>query len=175
MAARTIVVKSTSQPIQKAKRRTAPIILASFGLVAIIAVGGSTFAANIALNAGSDVEFGQGRQRAVTCDQDITVTPVAVYDASSDTWGLQVNLSGIDSSNCFGVAVTASTWTTSGLVNDTWTFTLNSGDSDWGSGWMTTPGNTAWRYTYEGGTYSAELVSTLDAADLKTITVETRS
>ena len=163
MAQHTIIVESASQPAAQRKRRKAPLILAGIGLIALVPVIGSTFAANIALNGGSDIEFGQGSQQTVTCDTSITVTPDATYSAASDTWALSVSVGGIDTTSCDGKTFTVSTWGTDNAVKDTWTFTTT-GESD-----TFTNGS----FTTEGSNYVATLSnSTLNAADLKTITVE---
>jgi hypothetical protein len=56
-------------------------------LVAVLGIG-STFAANISINAGTNTEFGQGVERTVYCGgtQTITVAPITTYrNSSSDT------------------------------------------------------------------------------------------
>ena len=45
------------------------------GLVTGALVFGSTLAANISLNSGAPVEFGQGVVQATSCDHEVTVTP----------------------------------------------------------------------------------------------------
>lgn len=163
MAQHTIIVESASQPASKQKRRKAPLILAGIGLIALVPVVGSTFAANIGLNDGAQIEFGQGSQQTVTCDNSITVTPDATYDAASDTWSLTVGLDSIDSTQCAGKTFTVSTWDSLNNLADTWTFTLT-GESDTFTGGS---------YNTGANGYNATLASTLNAADLKTVTVET--
>ncbi len=162
MAQHTIIVESASQPAAKRKSRKAPIILAGIGLIALVPVVGSTFAANIGLNGGNDIEFGQGSQQTVTCDNDITVTPDATYDAAGDSWSLTVGLDNIDATACAGKTFTVSTWSTSNAVADTWTFTLTGENGTFTGG----------TYNTGAGGYNASLTSTLNAADLKTVTVE---
>ena len=60
------------------------MILGIGALTGVIALG-STLAANINLNAGSTVEFGQGITQATACDNDITVTPLASFINTIDT------------------------------------------------------------------------------------------
>ena len=54
---------------------------AVLGIMTVAALGalGSTFAANISLNSGASVEFGQGVAVTAACDSEITVTPVAAF------------------------------------------------------------------------------------------------
>ena len=53
-------------------------------LVAVLGIG-STFAANISINAGTNTEFGQGVERTVYCggSNTITVAPITTYRNSS--------------------------------------------------------------------------------------------
>ena len=69
---------------RKAKKRNNLRSLAGLASVAAIAVLGSTLAANISLNSGSSIEFGQGVSVTAACDSDgITVTPTARFVNSS--------------------------------------------------------------------------------------------
>jgi len=164
-----------AQPATAERRRRDRffMILAGFVGLATLSVVGTTFAANIGLNGGNDIEFGQGSQQTVTCDNAITVSPHAGFDAAAGQWGLLINLSDIDASACFGKTFVVTSWTAAGVSNDVWTFTLDNGDSAWGDGWMVTPGNSAWYYSSNGSSYTVSVVSTLDPQDLGTITVET--
>jgi hypothetical protein len=50
------------------------------GAVSLVGIG-STFAANISLNQGANVEFGQGVAQTAACDADgFSITPVTSYD-----------------------------------------------------------------------------------------------
>ena len=53
-------------------------LLSFFGIAALLVVG-STFAANINLNSGQGVEFGQGISIATSCDSQITLTPISSF------------------------------------------------------------------------------------------------
>jgi hypothetical protein len=74
--------------------------LAGLATVAAIAVLGSTLAANLSLNSGGAIEFGQGVSVTSACDGDgITVTPSVrfVNAANAGTFYLStIALSGID-------------------------------------------------------------------------------
>ena len=56
-------------------------------IMTVVAVGalGSTFAANISLNGGAAVEFGQGVAVTAACDSAITVTPGATFTNTAET------------------------------------------------------------------------------------------
>jgi hypothetical protein len=47
--------------------------------IAAVALLGSTLAANISLNSGAGVEFGQGVALTTACDSEITSTPTATF------------------------------------------------------------------------------------------------
>jgi hypothetical protein len=83
--------------------------LAGLATVAAIAVLGSTLAANISLNSGSAIEFGQGVSVTSACDSDgITVTPSVrfINAANAGTFYLStIALTGVDlasTSTCVG-------------------------------------------------------------------------
>jgi hypothetical protein len=87
--------------------------LAGLATVAAIAVLGSTLAANISLNSGSAIEFGQGVSVTAACDSDgITVTPAVrfVNAANAGTFYLStITLSNVDltsTSTCVGKTFT---------------------------------------------------------------------
>ena len=77
--------------------------LAGLATVAAIAVLGSTLAANLSLNSGGAIEFGQGVSVTSACDGDgITVTPSVrfVNAAGAGTFYLStIALSGVDLSS----------------------------------------------------------------------------
>lgn len=74
--------------------------LAGLATVAVIAVLGSTLAANISLGSGSSLEFGQGVQVTSACDSSITLTPkVAFMNGTTPTFMLStIAFSGVDAS-----------------------------------------------------------------------------
>lgn len=80
-----------------------------FGVIALVALAGlgSTLAANINLNSGSPVEFGQGIAQTTACDSSVAITPLATFINASGggDFALQsITVSGIDSSEgaCLG-------------------------------------------------------------------------
>lgn len=109
MAQHTIIVESASQPAAQRKRRKAPMILAGIGLIALVPVVGSTFAANISINSDAPIEFGQGNQSVTACDNTVTVTPEATYAPGAGTWSLAIDLADIDAA-CNGKVFTVTAW-----------------------------------------------------------------
>ena len=53
----------------------------------LVAAVGSTFAANISINAGSAIEYGQGLTQATACDDSIKITPTNHYVNASGSSG----------------------------------------------------------------------------------------
>ncbi len=87
--------------------------LAGLATVAAIAVLGSTLAANLSLNSGGAIEFGQGVSVTSACDSDgITVTPSVqfVNAASAGTFYLSTialtNIDLTDTTKCVGKTFT---------------------------------------------------------------------
>jgi len=88
----------------KRKRNNKFVIVATLAALGFL---GSTFAASITLNGGSNVEYGQGVSTAVGCDTDIIVTPgntfngtvfnletITVLDSTTVTTSATVGLGG---------------------------------------------------------------------------------
>ena len=78
-----------------------------FIIALILSIIGYTLAANISLNSGQNVEFGQGVTQTSACDDEITVTPQAEFINTSGDNEFKfssVQISGIDSTsdNCDG-------------------------------------------------------------------------
>jgi len=64
----------TSGPASRGSKKSLKIVVGMGALAAVLALG-STFASNIDLNGGNNVEFGQGVAAATACDDAITITP----------------------------------------------------------------------------------------------------
>jgi hypothetical protein len=91
----------------------------------IVALGfmGSTFAASVTLNGGSNVEYGQGVSSAVACASDLIVTPansfngtfnletITVVDSSSVTTAANAGLG-----NCIGDKILVKAYNNSNVV-----------------------------------------------------------
>ena len=84
-----------SQPATKKKNNK--LLKALLGISALVAVPviGTTLAASITIGSGP-IQFGQGVQQAVTCDDAVTVTPTAGF----------TNVSGAGSFSLLSIAVT---------------------------------------------------------------------
>lgn len=93
--------ENSSRPVRK-KSSSSKAMLGLAGIAAV-ALLGSTLAANISLNSGNAVEFGQGVAQTTSCDSDgITVTPTASFVNAANGGGFNfstVAFSGI-SYNC---------------------------------------------------------------------------
>ena len=62
-------------------------IAVALGAVALVGVLSSTLAANITINSGANVEFGQGLSGAAACDASLTLTPVSGFTNGSGSSG----------------------------------------------------------------------------------------
>lgn len=69
--------ENSARPVRK-KSSSSKVMLGLAGIAAV-ALLGSTLAANISLNGGSGVEFGQGVALTTACDDAITSTPTATF------------------------------------------------------------------------------------------------
>ena len=69
--------ENSSRPVRK-KSSSSKVMLGLAGIAAV-ALLGSTLAANISLNSGTGVEFGQGVALTTACDSEITSTPTATF------------------------------------------------------------------------------------------------
>ena len=104
------------------------IILGIGALAGVIALG-STLAANIALNTGAPIEFGQGVAQTTSCDGDVTLTPYSTFvnsDAAGEFAFTGLTLSGLDttdqagpSEGCAGKTFTIKIYDDNGVENTT--------------------------------------------------------
>ena len=96
------ILKFEDGPTKKTVKKSSTKGLLAVAAFAAVAVLGSTLAANISLNSGSALEFGQGVAQTTACDSDgITVTPRAVFSNTSGAGSFNfatVSLSGISTS-----------------------------------------------------------------------------
>ena len=154
--------------------------LFSFVGIAALLVIGSTFAANINLNSGQNVEFGQGVSIATSCDSQVTLTPYSSFVNASGAGAFYFSsftLSNIDVSACNGAiftikaygpssSVPLALWSTntSAIVIDSSTvFTAASGQS----GFTVTDTSTT-------GSFTAAFISPAAlASSVSKVTVET--
>ena len=98
--------ENSSRPVRK-KSSSSKAMLGLAGIAAV-ALLGSTLAANISLNSGAGVEFGQGVALTTACDSEITSTPTATF--ANATGAGQFNFSTVAFSNvssaCLGKTFT---------------------------------------------------------------------
>jgi hypothetical protein len=98
--------ENSARPVRK-KSSSSKVMLGLAGIAAV-ALLGSTLAANISLNGGSGVEFGQGVALTTACDSTITSTPTATFVNAANGGGFNfttVAFSGI-ASDCWGKTFT---------------------------------------------------------------------
>lgn len=136
-------------------------VLLGIGAVAAVTGLGSTLAANISLNGGADVEFGQGVVTTAACDNEITVTPVSAFDNSVDpaVFNLaSIGLSGIDNDagDCDGKTLTIKGYE----------------DTDPTALFTTTYVVTSDTATIDMTTSNPDILATVLASDLYKITIE---
>ena len=77
-------------------------LILGVGVLAAVIGLGSTLAANIALNTGAPIEFGQGVAQTTSCDNDVTLTPYSTFINSEGAGNFalsSINVSGINSSS----------------------------------------------------------------------------
>jgi len=80
---------------------------------AAIAVVGSTLAANISINTGGSLEFGQGLTQTTACSgsQTIMMVPVSTFVNTANTFYLSgINFSGAGLTACGGHTFTVQAW-----------------------------------------------------------------
>ena len=84
-------------PAKKKNNRNLKIFLGIGALIAVPAIG-TTLAAQITVNTGTAIQFGQGISQATACDSDITVTPSVRFTNAANSGSFYlgtVQLSGI--------------------------------------------------------------------------------
>ena len=98
--------ENSSRPVRK-KSSSSKAILGLAGIAAV-ALLGSTLAANISLNSGAGVEFGQGVALTTACDDSITSTPSATFVNAAGGGGFNFSTVAFSdvSSACWGKTFT---------------------------------------------------------------------
>ena len=98
--------ENSSRPVRK-KSSSSKAILGLAGIAAV-ALLGSTLAANISLNSGAGVEFGQGVALTTACDSEITSTPSATFVNAANGGGFNFSTVAFSnvSSACWGKTFT---------------------------------------------------------------------
>ncbi|CAB4340917.1 MAG: hypothetical protein F2690_04780 [Actinobacteria bacterium] len=90
-------------PKRSDSRKPFKLVVGIGALVGVIALG-STFAANIAINTGAPIEFGQGVAQTTACDNEIIMTPESSFvngTGSGDYLFTSITVSDI-SDSCYG-------------------------------------------------------------------------
>jgi hypothetical protein len=94
-------------------------------LLATLGLGGGVLAANINVNSGNAIEFGQGTVATIACDTDVTLVPTSTYVSGSSTFILSsVEIRNIDqrqgtnagNDGCNGKTLTVKVLNSSGTV-----------------------------------------------------------
>jgi hypothetical protein len=171
---------------KKKKNKTLKVMLGIAALIAIPVVG-TTLAASISINSDDPIQFGQGVQRAVVCDNEVTLTANAVYANAENAAGTytlgSVVLSDIDfdcGSKQFEVSVYDNTANSSALAtciiesyaaaDGTTCDTGSTADLTWSSNFDSQDeAGIAFTLTIEFGA----LTSKIPSADVYNITVQT--
>ena len=100
-----------------------PVLI--IALLSTLGLGGGVLAANIAVNGGSAIEFGQGTVATVACDTAVTLSPTSTYvNGSSAFFVTSVEIRDIDkrqgtsagNDGCNGKTLTVKVLDSSGTV-----------------------------------------------------------
>jgi hypothetical protein len=172
---------------KKKQNKTLKVMLGIAALVAVPVVG-TTLAASIAVNAGGNVDFGQGAATAAACDSALTISATSAY-ASSTFQVKTISVSGIDlkttggsdnsGGSCLGktLIVSADVSGTEGAISGTDTqisFTLPSSTGN--AATMVAPASGVTAVLYKGATGTTTYASgggDLDEAGRVLITIAT--
>jgi hypothetical protein len=176
------VLRFDDPPKGSRKKKSSSKFLLPISLLIAVGLFGSTFAANISINSGSSLEFGQGVLNTAACDDSITVAPASSYSNSSGYFKFaSVTVSDVAQA-CDGKTLTVRAYPSSGET------ALNFGSSSagysfstlsisWSSVSITTPdGWTAERLS-SSGTVPASFkftvgTTSLDAGSVARMTIE---
>jgi len=105
--------KNAPRRSQASQKNKTIRLAVAIGAVALVGVLSSTLAANISINSGSNVEFGQGVSGAAACDANLTITPGSSFQNTGGSTGtfnlgsITVNDSATTSSSTSGLAACA--------------------------------------------------------------------
>lgn len=97
---------ATQDPEPRGGKKSLKVVIAIGAIAGVLAIR-STLAADISLNLGAPIEFGQGVAQTTACDDDITVTPFSTFVNATGAGShkfTSLKISGIDSTsdNCSG-------------------------------------------------------------------------
>ena len=96
-------------PVQKQKKAISKKMKIALGaaVLLLIPILGTTFAASIAVNGGSSVQFGQGVASVDACDSAVTIGPAGDYNYGANAFHLEtVTITNLDTIACAGKTIT---------------------------------------------------------------------
>jgi hypothetical protein len=120
------ILKFENSPRPARKKSSSSKIVLGFASIAAVAMLGSTLAASISLNAGADVEFGQGVAQTTACDDSITLTPISTFNNDADPARFEFTsftVTGVDDPDCANKLFTVNAYESTGGTVETYTFT----------------------------------------------------
>lgn len=98
MAKKSVYVEQVRAREEKGRKKW-PLVIAGVAVLAVAGGIGSTFAANITLNSGNDVEFAQGTQTVSACDSTIT-TALTSKVVSGQFYVNSIKIEDLDTTEC---------------------------------------------------------------------------
>ena len=177
MARRTLVLDQPVEAGETTKKKSRKGIYIGIAILALVPIVGSTYAASIAVNNGSDIEFGQGQNAVTACDAEITITPTSSFapgnNNAAGTFSLAtVVLGGVDTSACnletFKLIARGADGTA--IADGTITFTL---DSNGTNGIASSPAISGATGSVADGDITLTPSATISSTDLARFTIET--
>lgn len=100
----------------KAKKKSRKGLIVGIAMLGVIPLVGSTLAATINLNAGSNIEFGQGTAAVVACDSSISLSPVASFSTSVFVLS-EIQATNVDYSACTNKRLTVMAYSNGTVVD----------------------------------------------------------
>jgi hypothetical protein len=82
------VLDQTVESVEGSKKKSRKGIYIGVAILALVPIIGSTFAANIGINGGSAIEFGQGVTTVTSCAPQVSVSPAALYNSADNKFYL---------------------------------------------------------------------------------------
>ena len=170
-----------------AKKKNNKNLKVFLGIAALIAIPviGFTFAAPITVNTGGTIEFGQGVTQSTTCDNAVTVTPTALFNnaagATNTAFILKtIKVEGIDAAcneKTFTIKVydnaSANPLTIASVTAPAVATAVSVVFDDAGSGMAPVATTNATVSAQSSTSFTITLATTVSAADVFKITVET--
>jgi hypothetical protein len=175
MARRTLVLDQPVEATEVTKKKSRKGIYIGIAILALVPVVGSTFAANIGINGGNAIEFGQGTNTVTACDATITITPTASYSSSAFHLAT-VALGGVDTSACNAKTFKLVARDTNGaaITDGTITFKLDSSVTTSGAaGIAASPAISGATGNVASSTVTLTPTGTISASSIAAFTLET--